>query len=107
MSQEVCVLTGKTGAREYSMLEKYASVGCIIAFMDTNKELGRSIKEELERLYGIQVLTELTEEEAKGGSGEGPDAGPAGPSFSQVLRANFPKKKWKKVLKKTLTILYF
>ena len=56
MSQEVCVLTGKTGAREYSMLEKYASVGCIIAFMDTNKELGRSIKEELERLYNVTVF---------------------------------------------------
>ncbi len=37
------------------MLEKYASVGCIIAFMDTNKELGRLIKEELERLYNVAV----------------------------------------------------
>lgn len=41
----------------------------------------------------IQVLTELTEEEAKAWTDKGPDAGPAGPSFSQVLRANFPKKK--------------
>ena len=56
MSQEVCVLTGKTGAKEYSMLEKYASVGCIIAFMDTTKELGRLIKEELERLYNVTVF---------------------------------------------------
>ena len=34
---KVCVLTGGTGAREYSILEKYASQGCRIAFMDTNK----------------------------------------------------------------------
>ena len=55
-SQKVCVLTGKTGAKEYSMLEKYASEGCRIAFMDTNKELGRLIKEELERLYNVAVF---------------------------------------------------
>ncbi len=53
---KVCVLTGGTGAREYSILEKYASQGCRIAFMDTNKELGRMIKEELELLYRVTVF---------------------------------------------------
>ncbi len=52
----VCVLTGGTGAREYSVLEKYASQGCRIAFMDTNKEVGRMIKEELERIYSASVF---------------------------------------------------
>lgn len=56
MNQKVCVLTGKTGAKEYSMLEKYASQGCRIAFMDTNKELGRIIKEELEQIYHVAVF---------------------------------------------------
>ena len=53
---KVCVLTGGTGAREYSILEKYASQGCRIAFMDTNKEDGRMIKEELETLYDVAVF---------------------------------------------------
>ena len=54
--RKVCVLTGGTGAREYSRLEKYASQGCRIAFMDTNKELGRMIKEELENIYNVKVF---------------------------------------------------
>lgn len=54
--QKVCILTGGTGEREYSMLERYASQGCRIAFMDTDKELGRLIKEELERLYNVAVF---------------------------------------------------
>ena len=53
---KVCVLTGGTGAMEYSILEKYASQGCRIAFMDTNKEVGRMIKEELETLYDVAVF---------------------------------------------------
>lgn len=55
-NRKVCVLTGGTGAREYSVLQKYASQGCRIAFMDTDKELGRMIKEELERLYHVAVF---------------------------------------------------
>ncbi|MCM1136855.1 MAG: SDR family NAD(P)-dependent oxidoreductase [Clostridium sp.] len=55
-NQKVCISAGKTGAKEYSMLEKYASQGCRIAFMDTNKELGRDIKAELERLYNARVF---------------------------------------------------
>ncbi len=55
-NKEVCVLTGGTGAREYSLLEKYASQGCRIAFMDTDKELGHMIKEELESLYNVAVF---------------------------------------------------
>ncbi|MDD6490650.1 MAG: SDR family NAD(P)-dependent oxidoreductase [Firmicutes bacterium] len=53
---KVCVLAGNTGAKEYSMLEKYASQGCSIAFMDKNKELGRLIKEEIERVYHVAVF---------------------------------------------------
>lgn len=55
-NKQVCVLTGGTGAREYSLLEKYASQGCRIAFMDTDKELGHMIKEELESLYNVAVF---------------------------------------------------
>lgn len=55
-NEKVCVLTGGTGAREYSVLEKYASQGCRIAFMDTNKESGRMIKEKLEGLYHVAVF---------------------------------------------------
>ena len=43
--------------------------------------------------HQIQVLTELSEEEAKVWLQKDPPAGPAGPSFSQVLRDNFPIKK--------------
>jgi len=55
-NEKVCVLTGRIGAREYSVLKKYAGQGCRIAFMDTNKELGRMIKEELESLYHVAVF---------------------------------------------------
>ena len=53
---KVCVLAGKTGAKEYSILEKHASQGCNIAFMDKNKDLGRMIKEELENVYHVPVF---------------------------------------------------
>ncbi len=53
---KVCVVAGMTGAKEYSKMEKYASQGCIVAFMDTNKELGLSIKEELENIYQVTVF---------------------------------------------------
>lgn len=53
---KVCVLAGNTGAKEYSMLEKHASQGCRIAFMDKNKELGSMIKEELESVYHVPVF---------------------------------------------------
>lgn len=53
---KVCVLAGETGAKEYSILEKYASQGCVIAFMGTNKELGMLIKAELERIYEVAVF---------------------------------------------------
>lgn len=53
---KVCVHTGNTGAKEYSVLERYASQGCRIAFMDTNKELGGMIKEELENIYHVAVF---------------------------------------------------
>ena len=53
---KVCVLAGNTGAKEYSMLEKHASQGCKIAFMDKNKELGSMIKEELESVYYVPVF---------------------------------------------------
>lgn len=53
---KVCVLTGKTGDKEYAILEKHASEGCNIAFMDKNKDLGRMIKEELENLYHVPVF---------------------------------------------------
>lgn len=56
LNTKVCVLAGNTGAKEYSMMEKHASQGCGIAFMDKNKELGRMIKEELESVYHVSVF---------------------------------------------------
>lgn len=53
---KVCVLAGIAGAKEYSILERYASQGCRIAFMDKNKELGWMIKEELESIYHVSVF---------------------------------------------------
>ena len=53
---KVCIHTGNTGALEYSMMEKHASQGCRIAFMDKNKELGKMIKEELENIYHVPVF---------------------------------------------------
>lgn len=41
----------------------------------------------------IQVLTELTEEEAKAWLAKDPPTGPTGPGFAEILRASFPKKK--------------
>lgn len=56
INTKVCVLAGHTGAKEYFMMEKYASQGCKIAFMNKNKELGRKIKEELESVYQVSVF---------------------------------------------------
>ncbi len=53
---KVCAVAGMIGAKEYSIMEKYASLGCRIAFMDTNKELGRMIKAELENIYQVTVF---------------------------------------------------
>lgn len=53
---KVCVLASGAGPEEYSILEKYANQGCGIAIMDRNKELGRKIKEELERIYHVKVF---------------------------------------------------
>lgn len=53
---KVCMLAGNAGAKEYSVLEKHASQGCGIAFMDKNKDLGRMIKEELESVYHVPVF---------------------------------------------------
>lgn len=53
---KVCVLGGITDPQKYSLLEKYAGQGCGIAIMDTNKELGRRIKAELERIYHVKVF---------------------------------------------------
>ena len=53
---KVCILVGMTGSKEYSLLEKYAGQGCGIAIMDRNKELGKKIKAELERIYHIKVF---------------------------------------------------
>lgn len=56
MNTKVCVFAGNTGAREYSILERYASEGCRIALMDKDKELGKMIKDELERIYHVAVF---------------------------------------------------
>lgn len=53
---KVCVLVGISDPQKYSLLEKYAGQGFGIAIMDTNKELGRRIKAELERIYHVKVF---------------------------------------------------
>lgn len=42
---------------------------------------------------GIQVLTELSEEEARQWQQKASPPGPEGPGFAQILRSYFPKKK--------------
>ena len=56
IDKKVCILVGNTGAKEYSLLEKYARQGCMIALMNKNQELGRMIKEELEESYHVGVF---------------------------------------------------
>jgi len=56
VNTKVCVLVGGMGAKEFSLLEKYAGQGCGIAIMDMDKRLGRRIKEELEKRYRIKVF---------------------------------------------------
>ena len=53
---KVCVLAGRTGAEEFSLLEKYARQGCAIAIMEKNKKMGEMLKEELQKLYDIPVF---------------------------------------------------
>ena len=53
---KVYVLAGRAGAKEYSILEKHASQGCNIALMDKDRDLGRMIKEELEKVYHVPVF---------------------------------------------------
>ena len=56
MKTGVCVYTGAIDAKEFAMLERYAMQGCAIAFMDKDKELGKRVKEEFERLYHVSVF---------------------------------------------------
>lgn len=54
--KKVCMVTGGVGAKEFALLEKYAIQGCAIAIMDINKELGQSIKRELEQVHHVSVF---------------------------------------------------
>lgn len=56
IDKKVCLLAGNTRAKEYSLLEKYASQGCVIALMNKDKELGNRIKAELEEKYHAEVF---------------------------------------------------
>lgn len=53
---KVCVFTGGVGAKEFTLLVKYALTGCAIAFIDKNEMLGKKIKEELEQKYQVPVF---------------------------------------------------
>ncbi len=53
---KACMVAADSGAIEYSMMRGYASKGCGIAFMDKNKERGRSFAREMERVYRVPVF---------------------------------------------------
>lgn len=56
LREKVCASVGANQMRELVMLEKYASQGCRIAFMDVNKEFGMQLKQKLEDTYGVSVF---------------------------------------------------
>lgn len=56
LGDKVCVYAGEIGTREFAMLEKYAALGCAIALMDKNKQMGQNIKKELERMHHVSVF---------------------------------------------------
>lgn len=56
INTKVCVLAGKIGPKEFFLLEKYAREGCRIALMDRDKQMGMTVKEELEKSYNISVF---------------------------------------------------
>lgn len=56
INRKVCIFAGKMGAKEFAQLERYAKEGCTIAFMDTDKVLGKKLKEEFEKEYHVTAF---------------------------------------------------
>ena len=56
LGNKVCVYAGEIGTREFALLEKYAALGCAIALMDKDKQMGQSVKKELERMHHVSVF---------------------------------------------------
>lgn len=56
LGTKVCMFAGGVGAKEFALLEKYALLGCNIAIMDRNKEMGQSVKRELEQEHDVLVF---------------------------------------------------
>lgn len=56
LGNKVCVYAGEIGTRQFALLEEYAASGYDIALMDRDKQMGQSVKKELERMHHISVF---------------------------------------------------
>lgn len=54
--KKICVVIGGAKGKGSSLVEEYANRDYYIAFMDTDKESGRNLKEKLEEKYGKTVF---------------------------------------------------
>lgn len=54
--KKICVVVGGAKGKGSSLVEEYARRSYYIAFMDTDKESGRSLKEKMEQEYGRKVF---------------------------------------------------
>lgn len=54
--KKICIVVGGAKGRGSCLVEKYAEQDYTIAFMDTDKESGRSLKEKVEQKYGKNVF---------------------------------------------------
>ncbi|TCL60625.1 short subunit dehydrogenase [Kineothrix alysoides] len=56
LPRRTCVIVGGAKGEGSLLAEKYAGQGYLIAFMDIDKEAGRSLKEKIEHGYGGKVF---------------------------------------------------
>lgn len=54
--RKICVVVGGAKGRGSSLVEEYAGRRYSIAFMDTDKERGKLLKEKMEKEYGRKVF---------------------------------------------------
>lgn len=55
-NRKICVIVGGAKGKGSSLVEKYAGRRYYIAFMDTDKESGNSLKKKVEEEYGKRVF---------------------------------------------------
>lgn len=56
LKKRICVVVGGAGGEGSSLVEQYAQRSYNIAFMDTDKESGNSLKRKVEQKYGRKVF---------------------------------------------------